>query len=206
MRALLINGSPHEAGCTFTALREVEKGLRAGGIETEILQIGRRPIRGCIDCGACAGKNRCAFSEDGVNRAIELMEQRDALVVGSPVYYAAANGALISFLNRMFFAGNCFAHKPAAAVVSARRAGTTATLDELNKYFTIAQMPVVSSRYWNMVHGNTPEEVAQDAEGLYVMRRLGENMAWLLHCIEAGRRAGIQPPQNVPMPRTNFVR
>ena len=134
------------------------------------------------------------------------MEHADGLVVGSPVYYASANGSLYSFLDRLFYAGSCFAFKPAAAVASARRAGTTATLDSMNKYFTISQMPVVSSQYWNMVHGNSPEEVEQDLEGLQVMRTVGKNMAWLLHCIEAGKAAGITTPEPEQRLRTNFIR
>ena len=135
------------------------------------------------------------------------MEQSDALIVGSPVYYAAPNGSLISMLNRMFYAGSAgFAHKPGAAVVSARRAGTTSALNVLNEYFTISQMPIVSSQYWNMVHGNTPDEVRQDIEGMQIMRSVGHNMAWILRCIEAGRAAGINPPVGEPPIRTNFIR
>lgn len=180
MKTLLINGSPREAGCTYTALCEVAKALNKNGVETELFQLGRRPVRGCIACGGCAGKNRCAFADDGVNAAIEKMEGADALVVGSPVYFASPNGALLSLLDRMFYAGDCFRHKPAAAVVSARRAGATASLDAIHKYFSIAQMPVVSSFYWPMVHGNTPDEVRKDLEGLQVLRMLGAEMAYLL--------------------------
>ena len=204
MKVLLINGSPHQSGCTYTALSEVSRVLNDEGIRTEILQIGPKPVQGCIACGRCAGKGRCAFS-DIVNSAIERMEQSDALIVGSPVYYAAPNGSLISMLNRMFYAGSAgFAHKPGAAVVSARRAGTTSALNVLNEYFTNAQMPVVSSRYWNMVHGSTPDEVRRDLECMQVMRALGHNMARLLKVIRAGQdipRAPLEPRQ-----RTNFIR
>ena len=207
MKVLLINGSSHKAGCTFTALAEVEKQLQVSGIETEIFQIGNKPIRGCIGCGKCStNDHRCIFNDDIANTALEEVKKADALIIGSPVYYASANGSLISLLDRVFYAGDCFAYKPGAAVVSARRAGTTATLDELNKYFTIANMPVVSSQYWNMVHGNTPDEVKQDKEGLQIMRTLGDNMAWLLKCIEAGEKAGIHHPVSEKKEMTNFVR
>ena len=185
MKVLLLNGSPHEKGCTYRALTEVAGALTNEGIETEIVHIGKG---------------------DPVNAFLDKMEHADGLVVGSPVYYASANGSLYSFLDRLFYAGSCFAFKPAAAVASARRAGTTATLDSMNKYFTISQMPVVSSQYWNMVHGNSPEEVEQDLEGLQVMRTVGKNMAWLLHCIEAGKAAGITTPEPEQRLRTNFIR
>ena len=206
MKALLINGSPNEKGCTYTALSEVAATLEENGVETKIVSIGKQPIRGCIGCGGCAGKNRCVFNEDPVNALIEEMETADALVIGSPVYFASPNGNLTSLLDRFFYAGGCFAHKPAAAVASARRAGTTVTLDDLNKYFQIRQMPVVSSTYWNMVHGNRPEEVQKDEEGLQTMQNLGRNMAWLLKCIEKGRKDGLEPPVNEHTYKTNFIR
>ena len=206
MKALLINGSPNEKGCTYMALSEVAATLEENGVETKIVPIGKQPIRGCIGCGGCAGKNRCVFNEDPVNALIEEMETADALVIGSPVYFASPNGNLTSLLDRFFYAGGCFAHKPAAAVASARRAGTTVTLDDLNKYFQIRQMPVVSSTYWNMVHGNRPEEVQKDEEGLQTMRNLGRNMAWLLKCIEKGRKDGLEPPVNEHTYKTNFIR
>lgn len=207
MKVLMINGSPNREGCTFTALKEVEKELVKCKIETEILHIGKQAVRGCIGCGGCAGKGACIFGEDSVNEAISKMRESDGLIIGSPVYYAAANGSLSSFLDRMFYAGGSFfERKPGAAVVSARRAGTTAALDELNKYFTISQMPLVSSQYWNMVHGNTPEQVMNDLEGLQVMRTLGKNMVWLLQCIEAGKKAGVSEPEKEDRVRTNFIR
>lgn len=208
MKVLLINGSPREKGCTYTALRETADSLEQEGIETEILHIGKKPVSGCMACGYCGrtGKNRCV-TEDAVNTALEKMEEADGLVVGSPVYYASANGAVISFLDRMFYAGGgLFPFKPGAAVVSARRAGTTASLEVLNKYFMISQMPVVSSNYWNMVHGNSPEEVKQDKEGLQTMRILGKNMAWLLKLIEAGRKSGIPNPRQEQKIKTSFIR
>ena len=207
MNVLLLNGSPHAQGCTYTSLAEVAGALESCGVETEIFQLGTEPIRGCVACGGCSAGKGCVLPEGRVNDFIGKMAKADGLVVGSPVYYASANGALISFLDRAFYAGgDCFAHKPAAAVASARRAGTTATLDELNKYFTIKQMPVVSSTYWNMVHGHSPEEVRQDREGLQTMRNLGRNMAWLLKCIALGRTQGIEPPAAESGNWTNFIR
>lgn len=206
MKVLMINGSPNEKGCTYTALTEAAGQLNREGIETEILSLGRDTVRGCIGCGGCYAKEgRCIF-DDIVNTALEKMEKSDGLIVGSPVYYASANGSLISLLDRMFFAGNCFAFKPAAAVASARRAGTTATLDQLNKYFAISNMPVVPSQYWNMVHGMTPEDVKKDLEGMQVMRTLGSNMAWMLKSFEAGRKAGLAAPVVEEKIFTNFIR
>ncbi len=206
MKVLMINGSPRK-GCTYTALSEIAKILEAEGIESEIVSIGTDTIRGCIGCRRCADGNGCVFGEDGVNATVEKIRAADALIVGSPVYYASANGSLISFLDRVFYSGaRYFAGKPAAAIASARRAGTTATLDELNKYFLIAKMPVVASSYWNMVHGSAPEDVLKDAEGMQTMRNLGRNMAWLLRCIEAGKAAGIHFPENESGTRTNFIR
>ena len=206
MKVLLINGSPNEKGCTYTALSEVAAVLNENGLETEIASIGKQPIRGCIGCGGCTGKRRCVFGDDIVNSMIEKMEQADGLIIGSPVYFASPNGNLMSMLDRFFYAGGCFAHKPAAAVASARRAGTTVTLDDLNKYFGIRQMPVVSSTYWNMVHGSKPEDVKKDEEGLQTMRNLGKNMAWLLKCIAAGKENGVEPPTSENTNRTNFIR
>lgn len=206
MKVLLINGSPHEKGCTYTALSEIAGVLNENGIGTEIFQIGSDPIRGCVGCGGCDGKNRCVF-QDQVNVALDKAAKADGFIFGSPVHYASAGGAITSFLDRMFFAGKeNMVYKPGAAVVSCRRAGSTATLDQLNKYFTISSMPLVGSSYWNMVHGNTPEEVLQDKEGLQTMRNLARNMAWLLHCIEAGKKAGISVPQPESGSTTNFIR
>lgn len=205
MKVLLINGSPHKSGCTYTALNEVSKALADNGVETEIVWIGNGSIHGCIACGGCKASGKCVF-DDGVNEISEKMADCDGLVVGSPVYYASPNGSLYSLLDRLFGICPSLAHKPGAAVVSARRGGTTAALDGLNKYFTICQMPVVSSTYWNMVHGNTPEEVMKDEEGLQSMRNLGKNMAWLIKCIEAGKKAGIEIPSADTGARTNFIR
>ena len=208
MKVLLINGSPRPHGCTFTALSEVAGALNAEGIETEIIQTGTGAVRDCIACRKCRElPNRCVFDDDIVNRVIAKAANADGFIFGSPVYYAHPSGRIISLLDRIFYAGSAvFANKPGAAVVSARRAGTTASLDVLNKYFTISRMPIVSSRYWNMVHGNTPEEVRQDEEGMQIMKILGQNMAWLLKCIAAGRQAGITPPEAEAVRMTNFIR
>lgn len=207
-KVLLINGSGNAAGCTYTALAEVAGALEEEGVSTEIIQLGKEPVRDCIGCGACAKLGECVFNDGLVNEVHRKAEEADGFVFGTPVYYAHPSGRVLSFLDRLFYSGGgAFAFKPGAAVASARRAGTTASLDVLNKYFTIARMPVVSSNYWNMVHGNTPEEVRQDLEGLQVMRGLGRNMAWLLKCIEAGKAAGIECPQaETPRMRTNFIR
>jgi multimeric flavodoxin WrbA len=207
MKVLLINGSPNNKGCTYTALSEIEKELNKENIETEIFNIGTKPIRGCTSCNKCED-NRCIFNDDIVNTVLKKCESIDGLIVGSPVYYSSPNGAVISLLDRMFYSGGALLkYKPAAAIVSARRAGTTASLDVLNKYFTISNMPVVSSQYWNMVHGNDAEEVKQDLEGLQIMRTLGKNMAWLLKCIEAGKEKGINIPEREEKRFvTNFIR
>lgn len=207
MKVLLFNGSPHKNGCTFTALSEVAGTLQAEGIEAEIVQTGNQQIRDCIACGGCAGRSHCVFGDDPVNQWIDMAAGADGFIFGSPVYYAHPSGRILSLMDRMFYAGSAnFAQKPAAVVVSARRGGTTASFDVLNKYLTINQMPVVSSTYWNMVHGNSPEEVMQDKEGLQTMRNLARNMAWLLKCIEAGRRGGIDAPKAERGSYTNFIR
>ena len=207
MKVLMVNGSPNKSGCTYTALCEVEKILMSEGIQTEIVHIGSKPIQGCTACGHCyTGPDRCVFDDDLVNRILEKGEEADAFIFGSPVYYASANGAMIALMDRLFYAGNCFAYKPAACVVSARRAGTTAALDQMLKYLTISNMMVVGSQYWAMVHGSTPAQVQQDLEGMQVMRTLGKNMAWLLKSIEAGKQAGIALPEREKRVWTNFIR
>ena len=205
MKVLLINGSPNKEGCTYTALTEIAGELQKEGIETVIEHIGTKPIRGCIGCNKCAN-GRCVFNDDIVNHLLELAETADAYIFGSPVHFAAASGSLTALMDRFFYAGRGHAYKPGAAIVSCRRGGATAAFDQLNKYFTIRNMPVVSSQYWNMVHGNTPEEVRQDLEGMQIMRTLGKNMAWLLKCIEAGKNAGIPKPKKEPHQSTNFIR
>lgn len=206
MKVLLVNGSPRAKGCTYTALQEVAGTLNQQGIEAEIFQVGAKPIGGCIGCGVCSKTGKC-FMNDPVNDFVEKAASADAFVFGSPVHYAAASGALTSFLDRAFYSGgSAFADKPGAAVVSCRRGGATTTFDQINKYFTICNMPIVSSQYWNMVHGNTPEEVIRDEEGMQTMRTLGTNMAWLLKCIEAGKKAGIAMPVREEKVRTNYIR
>ncbi len=206
MKVLLINGSPHQKGCTYTALAEVAKELEAQGVDSEIFWIGSAPVGGCIGCGGCAGKGACAFGGP-VNQAIELAKTADAIILGSPVHYASAAGSATGFFDRLFYAGGAaLRFKPGAAGASARRAGTTATLDQLNKYFTINNMPLVGSQYWNMVHGSKPEDVLQDAEGMQTLRQLARNMAWLLKSIQAGRAAGLALPAQEERVRTNFIR
>ncbi len=206
MNVLLINGSPHQHGCTHTALQEVAKQLKVEGVKTQELHIGSQAIRPCIACGKCFQTGECVFQEDRVNEAVKLLQEADGLVVGSPVHYAAPNGSLCAFLDRMFFRKSSrFAYKPAAAVVSCRRGGASAAFDRLNKYFTISSMPVVSSQYWNSVHGNTPDEVRRDLEGMQVMRTLARNMAWLLKCIKTAK-ATVPFPQQEERIATNFIR
>ena len=208
MKVLLLNGSSRPSGCTYTALREVAVSLEVAGIETEILFLGNEPVRDCTACGTCAKvPGKCVFDDDIVNRIIEKARGADGFIFGTPVYYAHPSGRILSVLDRVFYAGkSAFIHKPAAAIASARRAGTTATLDVLQKYFTISQMPVVTSTYWTMVHGKQPEDVLKDEEGLQTMRNLASNMVWMLRCIEAGKAAGIKPPQEEFGARTNFIR
>lgn len=208
MKVLLLNGSPRKNGCTCTALKEIIKVLEEEGISCEMIQMGNQPVRDCIACRKCTTlDNACIFDDDLVNSFLEKAAQADGFVFGTPVYYAHPSGQLLSLLDRLFYAGGkVFAHKPGMAIASARRAGTTASIDVLNKYFTISQMPVVSSSYWNMVHGNTPEEVLQDLEGLQTLRNLARNMAWLLKCIALGKDNGLFPPENEKIYRTNFIR
>lgn len=193
MKVILVNGSRRKNGCTFTALTEVSEALKADGIESELFFIGDRAVNGEIDA---------AVKDVG-----EAMKKADGLIVGAPVYYASPSGEIIAFLDRLFMLyGKDMIFKPGSAITSARRAGTTASLDVMNKYFTYNQMPLVSSRYWNMVHGSSAEDVNKDEEGLQIMRVLGHNMAWLLKCIEAGKKAGIEPPAGEDFLFTNFIR
>lgn len=210
MKVLLVNGSPHKKGCTYTALKEVAETLNKEKVDTEIFQVGTKPLAGCTACRKCAETGYCVF-DDKVNEFIKIAGDFDGFIFGAPVHYAAVNGAMTSFMDRAFYAPlkagkDIFYLKPAAAVISARRAGTTATFDQLNKYFTLNQMPVVSSRYWNMVHGTNPEEVKEDKEGLQTMRILGRNMAFLLKCKEAGLKAGVDLPEQEEITFTNFIR
>ena len=206
MKILMVNGSANQHGCTYTALSEIGAAAQELGAEWEIIQLGGQPMRDCIGCGQCSGKGRCVFADGGVNEFLEKAAEADGFVFGTPVYYAHPSGRLLSFLDRAFYAASGggkspFAGKPGAAVASARRAGTTASLDAVNKYFGITSMPVVSGTYWNMVHGRTPEEVRQDLEGLQTMRNIGRNMVWM-----------IERLKEAPMPQqergvfTNFIR
>lgn len=206
MKVLMLNGSCNPKGCTYTALTEVGKTLTSAGIDYEIVQLDGDPVRDCIGCNQCS-KNGCVFTDGGVNDFIAKARQADGFVFGTPVYYAHPSGRVLSFLDRVFYAGgSAFAGKPGAAVASARRAGTTASLDALGKYFGISDMVTVGSTYWNMVHGHCPEDVMQDGEGLQTMRNLGRSMAWLLHCIQAGREAGYDFPAPERGHQTNFIR
>jgi multimeric flavodoxin WrbA len=205
MNILLLNGSPNAKGCTYTALCEVAKTINEGGIETEIIHVGHKDIRGCMGCGKCRELGRCVFN-DMVNELAHKFEAADGLVVGSPVYYAGPNGTLTNLLDRLFFSTHFSKRmKVGAAVCSARRGGTTATFDRLNKYFTISEMPIVSGRYWNMVHGSNAEQVLQDEEGMQNMRFLGRNMAFLVRAIAAERDRGSLPQQEETT-YTNFIR
>lgn len=206
MKALLVNGSPHPHGCTDVALSEVAMQLGKHGIETEMLWLGNEAIHGCIACGKCRKAGKCIF-DDEVNRVAAKAEEYDGIVVGSPVYYGGPDSQICAFLDRLFYsAGKKFVRKPAAAVVSCRRGGATASFERLNKYFEMSNMPLVTSQYWNQIHGNNAEEAKQDAEGLQTMRTLAENMAWLLKCIEAGKKAGVEEPVYEPFHATNFIR
>lgn len=209
MKVLLVNGSPHEKGCTYTALSVVADALNAEGIETEIFHIGTEAISGCHGCGACKKLKlgKCVI-DDIVNVFAEKARTADGFVFGSPVHYASVAGNLVSFMDRFFYSSSAdtLRMKPAAAVVSARRAGTTATFDIINKYFTISEMPIVSSRYWNMVHGALPADVLKDEEGIATMRTLAHNMAYMLKALDAAKEAGLELPAEEPRIRTNFIR
>jgi multimeric flavodoxin WrbA len=204
MKVLLVNGSPNKKGCTFTALKEVANTLEKNGIETLFFQIGRKPVRGCTACGGCDDLGHCIFEDDVCNELLGLAANADGIIVGSPVYYAGPNGALCAILDRVFYSGGAsLANKPAAAVVSCRRGGASAAFDRLNKYFTINQMPVVTSQYWNSVHGFTPDDVRKDLEGLQTMRTLGNNMAWLIKTIFESRQPYPEKEERI---MTNFIR
>ena len=204
MKVLLINGSPRNNGNTYVALSEVAKALEANGVETEIVSIGTKAVQGCIACNKCAETGRCVFNDDLYDTVWEKAKEADGIVVGSPVYYAGPNGSLCALLDRLFYSASSFLrYKPAAAVAVCRRGGASATFDRLNKYFTINCMPVVSSQYWNSVHGLKPGEALQDAEGLQTMRTLGNNMAWMLKSLKNG---GHPQPEREPGIMTNFIR
>ena len=210
-KVLLVNGSPHKEGCTYTALSVIQETLKEEGVESEIFWLGTKPISGCIACRSCSKTQECSI-DDIVNEFTKKAIEFDGFIFGSPVYYSGMNGTLMSFMDRVFFSSSRkdphpFRYKPAAAVVSARRAGTTSAIDQINKYFLHQQMPVISSRYWNMVHGNKPEEVLQDEEGLQILRVLARNMAWFLKLKEAGEKAGVPYPKEEEVRKsTNFIR
>lgn len=210
MKVLLINGSPHENGCTRAALEEIQKTMQKEGVEGSVFWVGNKPLQPCVDCRRCTALGICTF-QDRVNECLEIAPQYDGFVFGSPVHFAGPSGQISTFLDRLFFtclnSGNeVFRLKPAAAVVVARRGGCSAAFDRLNKYMGIMQMPIVTSRYWNMVHGMTPEELREDEEGMRTIRILARNMAFLLKCREAGEKHGITVPQLETGMTTNFVR
>lgn len=210
MKVLLLNGSPHEKGCTYTALQEISTQLNNEGIASEIFWVGNKPITPCLACGGCAKSGECII-HDKVNEFLAKAADFDGYIFGSPVHYASASGNIVPFLHRVFISEaasdkNIFRLKPGAAVTTARRAGTTATIDQLNKYFQITEMPIISGRYWTMVHGNNPDEVRQDEEGLQNMRILAKNMAYFLKCKQAAHEAGLVAPAKETVVRTNFIR
>ena len=209
MKVLLVNGSPHKNGCTYTALDAVGNALNENGIGTDLFWIGVKPLSGCIACKQCVKRGKCVF-DDAVNEFLSIAGDYDGFVFGTPVHWGGAAGAMTSFLNRAFYAdlnggGDRFRLKPAAAVVSARRAGTTATWDQINRYFALMQMPIISSRYWNIVHGASPADVVQDREGMQVMRILGRNMAYFLRCRALADQAGLPQPEQETVEFTNFI-
>ncbi len=206
MKVILVNGGPHKDGCTNRALEEVSKTLENNGIETEIFWLGNKAISGCLGCNGCSKTGKCVI-DDKVNEFLDKAKEADGFVFGSPVHFAAISGMLSSFMDRVFYGrGNLFSNKVAAGVVSCRRGGATAAFDEVNKYFLMTNMIVVGSQYWNMVHGSKKEDVEKDEEGLQTMRTLGNNMAWLLKSIEAGRKVGVKLPEKEETIRTNFIR
>ena len=206
LKVLMLNGSPHTNGNTAVALREMEAIFKENDIDVETVVLGNRDIRGCVACGSCAKTGKCVF-DDGVNELAPKLQEADGLVIASPVYYASANATLIACLDRLFYSTSFDkTMKVGASVACARRGGCSATFDELNKYFSISQMPIATSVYWNQVHGNTPEQVREDEEGLQTMRYLGENMAWLIKCIQAGKAAGVAEPEQEKRVTTNFIR
>lgn len=207
MKVLLVNGSPKANGCTHAALEVVAGELAKCGIDTEIFWCGNKPIMGCIGCGKCSQTKRCWYDTDTVNRFLEKVDEADGFIFGTPIHFAGPSGFIKPFMDRAFCSkASLYTNKPAATVVSCRRGGASAGFDDLNKYYGICNMPIVPSVYWNQVHGNKPEDVFMDEEGMQTMRRLGQNMAWLLKCIEAGKKAGVSLPEVEPTIRTNFIR
>ncbi len=206
MKVILVNGSPHEKSTTFAALSEVAGALNENGIETEIFWLGTKAISGCLGCAGCKDTKRCVI-DDIVNKFLDKAKTADGFIFGTPVHYAAASGSLTSFMDRVFYLkGNLFSGKPAATVVCCRRGGASAAFDQINKYYPISGMPVVPSQYWNSVHGVGAEQAHQDEEGMQTMRTLGNNMAWLLKCIDFGKQNGVNYPERENPLRTNFIR
>ncbi len=206
MKVLLVNGSPHKEGCTYTALKEIQDTLLKQNVDSEILHIAAKPVSGCRGCGVCRNTGKCII-DDIVNETIDRIDEFDGFIFGSPVHYASASGFITPFLDRLFYAASRrMAYKPGAAIATCRRAGSTATFDQLNKYFTISNMPIVPSQYWNMVHGFTPDDVRKDEEGLQIMRTLARNMAWMIQCFHIGRVNGAGSPEPEPRVITNFIR
>lgn len=204
-KILMINGSPHEFGCTYTALKEMADVFEKNSVETEIIYLGKKPVAGCIACGHCFTNEKCVFN-DMVNELNAKMDEYAGIVVGSPVYYAGPSGQVCAFLDRLFYSGGGkMKGKLAASVVSCRRGGATAAFDRLNKYFGISNMHVVGSQYWNQVHGFTPDDVRKDEEGLQTMRTLAQNMVWMLKNIEAGREKKVEYPEYEKLIRTHFI-
>lgn len=205
MKVLLVNGSPHEKGCTYTALKEVADALEKNNIETEFFWIGTEPLAGCIGCNVCLKTEKC-FRDDIVNTFLEKVPSADGFVFGSPVHFASSSGGLNCFMDRVFYGrSNLFKNKPACSIMSCRRGGASSTFDQMNKYFSISNMPIVTSQYWNQVHGTNPEEVKKDLEGMQTMRTLGNNMAWLLKCISIAKENGLEYPNNEQKMKTNFI-
>ncbi|WP_437131355.1 flavodoxin family protein [Peptostreptococcus russellii] len=206
MKVLLVNGSPNENGCTYTALSEIKNTLKDNDIESEILYLGKSALNDCIACGKCRETGKCVFN-DIVNETVARLDEFDGIIVGSPVYYAGPTGRVCSFLDRLFYSASAkLQSKFAASIVSCRRGGASSSFDRLNKYFTINNMPLVPSQYWNSVHGNTPEEVKKDIEGLQTMRTLANNMAWLLKSNKIAKENGISKPDYENQIYTNFIR
>lgn len=205
MKVILVNGSPHKTGCTYTALVEIANTLEKNSIDSEIMWIGNDPIGGCIGCNSCLKTQKC-FRNDIVNEFLDKVPYIDGFVFGTPVHFASGSGNLISFMDRVFYGRRkLFENKPACAIVSCRRGGASSAFDQLNKYFSMNNMPIVTSQYWNQVHGTNPEEVKKDYEGMQTMRTIGNNMAWLLKCIDIAKKSGLEYPHNEEIIKTNFI-
>ena len=207
MKVLFVNGSSHKSGTTMAAINEMEKVFHEEGIDTEVIQLGFKPISDCLGCFYCTDNDECVIKDDGVNDFVEKANGADGFVFATPVYYAHPSGRIFDFLDRAFCSNSePFKYKPGASIAVARRAGTTATIDALNKYFSISQMPIAGSTYWNMVHGAVAEDAPKDEEGMQIMRNLARNMIWMMRCFEAGKAAGISYPATESGARTNFIR